>query len=123
MKRVALATCVNLPEPDPDEALLLRALAEAGVGAELLPWDDPWRDASAYDLCVLRSTWNYPERPEAFGQWIERLNGATRLLNPISVLRWNLAQELSARARAAGRPHPPHGVAAPRRAGVLRRHH
>ena len=30
MKRVALATCVNLPEPDPDEALLLRALAGAG---------------------------------------------------------------------------------------------
>ncbi len=90
MKHVALATCVNLPEPDPDETLLLRALAQAGVGAELLPWDDPWRDASAYDLCVLRSTWNYPERPEAFEQWIERLNGATRLLNPISVLRWNL---------------------------------
>ena len=38
MKAVALLTCRELPEPDPDEEPLLEALSAAGLRAELLPW-------------------------------------------------------------------------------------
>ena len=41
MTSVALVTCLELPEPDPDEELLLGALRKAGMHAELLAWDDP----------------------------------------------------------------------------------
>lgn len=34
--RVALASCVKLPEPDVDEALVLAALRGAGLDAQVL---------------------------------------------------------------------------------------
>ena len=69
---VALATCVVLPEPDPDAAPLARALEAAGVRARELAWDDPAADFAAARLTLLRSTWNYPSQPDAFLAWAER---------------------------------------------------
>lgn len=103
MKRVALITCRVLPEPDFDEDLLLKALAHAGVDAEMLAWDDGG-DPGAYDLCVLRSCWNYFEQPDAFLDWIARADRATVLSNDISVLRWNLHKRYLLELEAAGVP-------------------
>ena len=47
---------------DPDEPLLLDALEHHGVGACVVAWDDPSADWAAFDLVVLRSTWDYLER-------------------------------------------------------------
>lgn len=89
--RVALATCRVKPEPDPDEAPLLAALRARGLDAETLAWDDPGAPApSNFDLVVLRSTWNYPESPDAFRSWCERVAERTRLRNGLRSLRWNL---------------------------------
>lgn len=90
MKHVALVTCRTLPEPDHDQEPLLAALGEAGVRAELLAWDDPGADPGAFDLCVLRSCWNYHLEPDAFLDWIARADTCTRLENPAKILRWNL---------------------------------
>lgn len=88
--RVAIATCRALPEPDPDEALLLDALRGAGVDARMLAWDDAAAPFASHDLTVVRSTWNYYEDVEAFVAWVERTASATRLLNPADVLRTNV---------------------------------
>lgn len=88
--RVALVTCRELPEPDPDQEPLLRALAEAGLEAELLAWDDPAAEPQRFDLCVLRSCWNYHHRPATFLAWVQRTARVTRLLNPAPLVRWNL---------------------------------
>ncbi len=61
---------MELPEPDPDEELLLDAFRKAGMRAELLAWDDPHGNPGAFDLCVLRSCWNYYQDPKAFLTWI-----------------------------------------------------
>ncbi len=90
MTDVALVTCLELPEPDPDEALLLHALRQAGIRAELLAWDDSHADPGAFDLCVLRSCWNYYEDPKAFLAWIAAAASRSRLANPANVVRWNL---------------------------------
>lgn len=87
--RIALVTCVKLPEPDPDEALLLAALRARVVDAQMLAWDDPHADASAFDLCVLRSTWNYYHALPEFLAWAERTDRITTLWNPLPVIRWN----------------------------------
>lgn len=87
--RVALATCLELPEPDPDAELLSAELARLGAEARLLAWDDPAADPALVDLCVIRSTWNYIHRREAFLDWAERAAKATELLNPPSIVRWN----------------------------------
>lgn len=39
-----IATCRSLPEPDPDEELLLAALARHGMRARMAAWHDPAED-------------------------------------------------------------------------------
>jgi glutathione synthase/RimK-type ligase-like ATP-grasp enzyme len=86
---IALASCVHLPDPDPDEAPLLRALRSAGLAAESLAWDSPRSDFGRARATVLRATWNYPERPADFLSWVERTAACSRLLNAPEVVRWN----------------------------------
>ena len=87
---VALATCRHLPEPDRDEAPTLEALGRAGLTARSLAWDDPDAPFDQARLVVLRATWNYPERPDAFRAWLERTAARSALWNPLPVVRWNL---------------------------------
>lgn len=89
MPRIALATCLELPEPDPDKAALLDAVRALGAHAEWLAWDDATARFAEFDACVLRSTWNYIHVLDDFLAWADRTAGATRLLNPADVVRWN----------------------------------
>lgn len=84
--RLALVTCAALPDLHPEDARLIPALAQRGVQAEAVVWDDPEVDWSAYDVAVLRSTWDYPNRRDDFLAWAGRV---PRLLNPPNVVRWN----------------------------------
>lgn len=88
--RIALATCVLKPEPDPDEELLALALARAGADVVVRGWDDPDAHWDHLDLCVLRSTWNYPHHAAAFLEWAARVDALTTLLNPLALVRDNL---------------------------------
>lgn len=90
MKSVALVTCLELPEPDPDEKLLLCAVRQAGMSAELLAWDNSKGNPGEFDLCVLRSCWNYYEDPKAFLDWIAAAEAYSMLANPADIIRWNL---------------------------------
>lgn len=106
--RIALVTCAVLPEPDPDQELLLDALRAAGADAHLLPWDDADAEPpGAFDLCVLRSCWNYPRAPEAFLAWCERAASESRLANPLPAVRWNLHKGYLRELEAAGVPIVP----------------
>jgi glutathione synthase/RimK-type ligase-like ATP-grasp enzyme len=49
-------------------------------------WDDDAVDWARFDLVIVRSTWDYPDRRDAFLAWAESL---TRVLNSPAVLRWN----------------------------------
>ena len=99
---VALASCRELPEPDPDAAPLSRALSRAGLSARVMAWDDPAEDWSRARLTVLRSTWNYPLDREGFLGWAERAAGVSELWNPLAVLRWNTYKAYLLDLEAAG---------------------
>jgi glutathione synthase/RimK-type ligase-like ATP-grasp enzyme len=88
---VALATCVNLPEPDADLAPLLSALRAVGLTADAVAWDDPAAAPrfAAARVTLLRSTWNYSVQPQAFLAWVERTAAVTSLWNPPATVRWN----------------------------------
>jgi len=86
---VALASCLELPEPDPDAAPLAQALGRAGLRASVMAWDDPAADWSRARLAVLRSTWNYPLDRARFLGWAEGVDRVSRLWNPLETLRWN----------------------------------
>jgi hypothetical protein len=104
---IALATCLDLPEPDPDEAPSLAALRAAGLHAEALAWDDPDADFSAARMTVLRATWNYPDDPACFLAWVERTSAVTELWNPLTAVRWNLHKGYLLELERAGVPVVP----------------
>jgi hypothetical protein len=101
--RVDLATCRVLPEPDPDQELLLRALAGAGIDARMRAWDGP-DPVEPADLCVVRSTWNYYERRDDFLAWAARVAARTPLVNPLPVLRWSTDKSYLRDLEARGIP-------------------
>lgn len=87
---VALVTCAGLPDLDPDDRPLAAALAARGLAVAAVRWDEPAFDWGAVRLALLRSPWDYYRRPAEFLAWAARAAAATRLFNPLPVLRWNL---------------------------------
>src|SRR5262245_42103649 len=90
MLDVALASCVRLPEPDPDQQPLMDALAARGLRVATLGWDDPSADWSRARLTVMRSAWNYPHRPQDFLAWAAHAARVSALWNPLPVVHANI---------------------------------
>ena len=105
---IALATCAAVPDLDPDDRLLAAALAGRAVPAV---WDDPAVDWDAFELVVVRSTWDYVGRREAFLAWADALGD--RLRNPPDVLRWSTDKRYLAELAATGLPVVETAYAAP----------
>jgi glutathione synthase/RimK-type ligase-like ATP-grasp enzyme len=84
--RIALATYADLPDLFTDDDPLRAALLARGAVPVPAVWDDPEQDWAAYDLVVVRSTWDYHERRDAFVAWARSV---PRLLNPASIVEWN----------------------------------
>lgn len=87
--RVALATAAGVGDSDPDAGPLSAALAARGIEARPAVWDDPSVDWSRFDLVVVRSTWDYPRRRDAFLAWGRHVSRVSRLANPCAVLEWS----------------------------------
>ena len=52
-------------------------------------WSDPGVDWTAFDAVVVRSTWDYFDRPDEFRAWVEQTAPRVPLHNPADVLLWN----------------------------------
>jgi hypothetical protein len=73
-----------------EDRLLARVLGEAGLPAEAASWsgDEDW---SRFAAVLVRSCWDYHLRPDAFRDWLGRLESLdVRVWNPIPLLRWNV---------------------------------
>ena len=53
---------------------------------------------------VIRSTWDYFERLAEFLAWVDRVEVESRIVNPASVIRWNVHKGYLAELGAAGVP-------------------
>lgn len=102
--RVALVTCADLPDLDPDDRRLLAPLRALGVTAEPVVWDDPNVDWPRYDLAVLRSTWDYAPRRKEFLAWAARI---PKLVNPSHIVTWNTDKRYLVELDMAGAPVVP----------------
>ncbi|MEH0932910.1 ATP-grasp domain-containing protein [Micromonospora sp. CPCC 205558] len=102
--RVALVTCADLADLDPDDRLVLDPLTARGIAAEAVVWDDPGADWSSYDLVVLRSPWDYALRRDEFVAWAASV---PTLVNPADVVRWNTDKRYLAELSAGGVPTVP----------------
>lgn len=107
MKKVGLVTCLEIPEPDPDEEIQLQSVRDAGADAQLIAWDDSTVDWSSFDVIVLRSCWDYPWREQEFRNWLQIADRATRVVNPVEVISWNLHKGYLLDLQQAGVPVVP----------------
>jgi glutathione synthase/RimK-type ligase-like ATP-grasp enzyme len=101
---VALVTCAELLDLDPDDRLLLAPLAEAGIDVTVAVWDDPGVNWAAFDLVVLRNPWDYSRRRDAFVAWA---GSVPALANPADVVAWNTDKRYLRELAAAGVPVVP----------------
>jgi hypothetical protein len=102
--RIGLATCSAVPDLDPDDRLLARALSAAGATVEVVIWDDTEVDWAAYELVVVRSTWDYTSRRDDFLAWTRAV---PRLANHADILAWNTDKHYLLGLAAAGLPVVP----------------
>lgn len=89
-------------DPDYDTPLLLPALAARGADPTAVVWHDAAVDPASFDLLVIRSPWDYPERPAEFAAWLDRAERATRVVNSPATVRWNLDEAYLRDLESAG---------------------
>jgi hypothetical protein len=100
--RIALVTTRPARDKDEDLAPLVEALQRAGAEVGVVDWDDTSVDWSGYAVAVLRSTWDYMDRLDAFLAWVDRAAAQTLLLNPAAIVRWNIDKHYLGELAAAG---------------------
>ena len=89
MTDVLLVTCAALPAGEDGGRMLLGELADRGVEARWVAWDDAdvaWDEAG---LVAVRSAWDYEDRRAEFLSWAASVDTRTRLLNGARVFDWN----------------------------------
>lgn len=90
-----MRSCAFLTLSDPsgyhiDDHLAAQVLEEAGWTVETIPWDAAGVDWSRFDAVVVRSTWDYHRRVDAFFDALDHIRSAgPRLFNDPDVMRWN----------------------------------
>ena len=87
--RIAIATCDSYEELKVDDRMLAEALRARGAEATSLVWDEADGEWGEFDLCLVRSTWDYHDRHEDFLAWARRVEAATALRNPADLIAWN----------------------------------
>ena len=105
--RIALASCGSLPEWEVDDRPFAAALQARGAEVQTPAWDDATTDWSSFDAVLPRTTWDYMHRAVEFLAWATRLSSASRLFNPLPVVRWNLEKTYLRDLAAAGVPTIP----------------
>jgi glutathione synthase/RimK-type ligase-like ATP-grasp enzyme len=87
--RIAIASCTGYDGYKTDEDLLREALGARGCEAVSVPWDAEDADWSAFDLCLVKSTWDYTRKYDEFLTWARRVEATTPLRNPADLIAWN----------------------------------
>jgi len=110
-----------------EDRLLSEALIDRGLAVSRVDWADGRVDWRGFDAVVIRQTWDYFERLDAFRAWLSRVEACTRVINPVEVIRWNCDKRYLVDLSAAGVPTVPTVVIerqdpAPQLGGLLERH-
>jgi glutathione synthase/RimK-type ligase-like ATP-grasp enzyme len=79
------------PLEEKSRDLILAAGRMRGIDFEVVYWDDLELSQRGFDLAVIRTTWDYHERPDQFIAALEsHERDGMRVLNPSQVVRWNM---------------------------------
>ncbi len=104
---IAYVTYINDPadsDPDFDRDIFIGALVDHGMSAVSEVWNDPQVDWKAYDMAIIRSTWDYARQRGAFLAWAKSVAAVTRLVNPYEVIKDNTDKTYLRAISSAGIP-------------------
>jgi glutathione synthase/RimK-type ligase-like ATP-grasp enzyme len=99
--KIAILRCQNLPSfvtweiPNvdalfSDDHALIDSFTRRGVDASSVVWRDPAIDWNAFDVALIRSTWDYVDDRDGFISSLGRIDASRcRLFNPLDAVRWN----------------------------------
>lgn len=73
-----------------ERALLQNTLEKRGYKVACAYWNDPDYDWSQTRAVVFRSIWDYFERYDEFISWLNMVKDHTQLINPKSLIDWNV---------------------------------
>jgi len=104
---IALVTARELPRPDGDMPVLAAAATRRGWSCPAHIWDDAAVAWSEFDAVLVRSTWDYLGKIDAFRRWIGSTGARTVLVNPPQTLHWNLHKRYLLDLEAHGVPIVP----------------
>lgn len=90
MTDYTFVTYSGMPDLDPDDRLAVDVLTQREYAVATAVWDDPAVDWSAAGTVIIRSTWDYNMRHEAFLAWAESVARVAPLYNPLELVRWNI---------------------------------
>jgi glutathione synthase/RimK-type ligase-like ATP-grasp enzyme len=85
-----------------ERRLLQEALERRGLTVRCTYWDDPTYDWSQTKAIVVRTIWDYFERYDEFSIWIDMVKDKTQLINPKSLIDWNIDKHYLADLEAKG---------------------
>ena len=90
---IALVSGAEARHLDTDLPLIIRALGDRGIIAEIVDWDNAAADWEQYEAAIVRSPWDYHRRYDEFLAWLDSVSAATTLLNSADIIRWNTNKE------------------------------
>ena len=91
MRRCAFLTMADSSGYVVDDALAVEPLRQLGWHVESVPWNRDNVAWEAYDVVVIRSTWDYVDRLDDFVAVLGEIESSgARLENPLELVHWNL---------------------------------
>lgn len=90
-----------------EDQLLMNALQAHGLRCDRLPWSHPDYDWSQTKAVIFRTTWDYFDRLNEFTEWLAEVKRQTSLINPASLIEWNIDKHYLLDIQAKGANIPP----------------
>ncbi len=91
-----------------DDELAISPLNDVGWDFTTLSWSDPQATWDAFEIVVIRTTWDYQKRPQEFLEVLARIDASSaRLENSIDIVKWNLDKRYLRDVEERGSPIVP----------------
>ncbi len=105
--QLAIVTCEEHAQLMPADRALAAALERHGIHSVPAVWSNtavPWH---GFQAALIRSPWDYYERPREFAAWLDRIEAMRLpLWNPVGTVRWNMHKGYLRELGEVGAPLP-----------------